>query len=217
MDIWAANRMKLGAPHLLGTPACAGCGVRGVGLCPFCRAGLARPVQEARVPGVTRVLAPWDYAGAARSLILALKLRGRRSAAGPLADAMSEEALTRGLEGKVITWVPGRPADTRVRGYDHAGVLAVETGERLGLPVLRLLRRTGPRRPDQTALGKEDRWVNLEGAFHARNAPAGVVIVDDLVTTGATAGACAEALRKSGAHTVEVLAACYVPSSHDAR
>lgn len=169
---------------------------------------LARPVEDAQVPGVTRVLTPCDYSGAARSLVLGLKLRGRRSAAGPLAQAMSEEALARGLEGSVITWVPGHRADTRVRGYDHAEVLAREVGARLGLPVLRLLHRTGPRRADQTVLGKKDRWANLEGAFVARRPAATVVVVDDLVTTGATAGACSSALRNAGAHTIEVLAAC---------
>lgn len=192
----------------LGSAACAGCGARGSPLCTACRARLARPLQDARIPGVERVLAPWDYAGAARSLILAFKLRGRRSAAGPLADAMFEEALACGLESSVVTWVPGRRSDTRVRGYDHAEVLAAEVGARLGLPVHGLLRRAGPRRADQTALGKEDRWANLEGAFLARDCHAGVVLVDDLVTTGATAGACSEALRIGGAQTVEVLAAC---------
>lgn len=154
------------------------------------------------------MLAPWDYAGAARSLVLALKLRGRRSAARPMADAMYEEALACGLEGSVVTWIPGRKADIRVRGYDHAHVLAVEVGARLGLPVVRLLHRTGPRRADQTALGRDDRWANLEGAFLAVTCPARVVIVDDLVTTGATAGAGGEALRRAGAPAVEVLAAC---------
>ncbi len=208
MDIWTGNHRTLAAAQCLGSGVCAGCGDRGAALCAGCRARLARPLEDARIPGVERVLAPWDYAGAARSLILALKLRGRRSAAGPLADAMFEEALVRGLESSVVTWVPGRRGDTRVRGYDHAEVLGAEVGARLGLPVLGLLRRAGSRRADQTALGKEDRWTNLEGAFFARNCPAGVVLVDDLVTTGATAGACSEALRNAGAQTVEVLVAC---------
>jgi len=216
MRTWGGNR-GLGTTHFLGAEACAGCGSRGGVLCTDCRSRLSHPLQDAQVPGVKQVLAPWDYAGAARSLILALKLRGRRSAAEPLADAMAGEARARGLEGVAIAWVPGHPADTRLRGYDHAEVLAAQVGARLGLPVLRLLRRAGPRRADQTALGKQDRWTNLEGAFLARDYRAGVVIVDDLVTTGATAGACSEALRNAGTDTVEVLAACYVPSSQDAR
>lgn len=207
MGARVGNR-RPGAAQFLGAGACAGCGSRGAVLCTGCRLRLARPLQDAPVPGVKQVLAPWDYAGAARSLILALKLRGRRSAAEPLAEAMTKEAFARGLEGSAIAWVPGHRADTRLRGYDHAEVLAAEVGARLGLPVLRLLRRAGPRRADQTALGREDRWENLEGAFLARNCRAGVVVIDDLVTTGATAGACSEALRNAGAQTVELLAAC---------
>ncbi|MDQ3752573.1 MAG: ComF family protein [Actinomycetota bacterium] len=209
--------MKQQAVGVLGASGCVGCGAGGVVLCAGCRAQLTRPLHAARVPGVQRVLTPLDYSGAARSLVLALKLRGRRAAAGPLAEAMSAQALSEGLEGSVITWVPGRRADTRVRGYDHARVLAEETGRRLGLPVVGLLRRAGHRRADQSALGRVDRWVNLEGAFLARRCGAAVVIVDDLVTTGATGGACGEALRNAGAQTVELLAACYVPSSQDAR
>lgn len=205
------------AVHFLGPPGCAGCGAGSVVLCARCLAHLARPLQAARVPGIERVLAPWDYSGTARSLVLALKLSGRRAAAGPLADAMSAEALAEGLEGSVITWVPGRRTDIRGRGYDHARVLAEETGRRLGLPVIGLLRRAGPRRFDQTALGRKDRWANLQSAFSARRSPANVIVVDDLVTTGATGGACGEALRNAGARTVELMAACYVPSSQDAR
>lgn len=179
-------------------------------MCTPCRARLARPLQDARVSGVTRVLAPWDYAGAARSLVLALKLRGRRSAAVPMADAMCGEALACGLESSAITWIPGRAGDKRARGFDHAEVLAGEVGARLGLPVIRLLRRTGRKRADQSALSKKDRRKNLEGAFVAVECPAGVLIVDDLVTTGATAGAGSAALGSAGAHTVEVLVACRV-------
>ena len=209
--------MKPQAVGLLGATGCACCGARGAGLCAGCRTHLSRSPQVARVPGVERTLAPWDYSGTARTLVLALKLGGKRWAAESLADGMSAEALVEGLEGSVITWVPGRRSDIRARGYDHAKVLAEETGRRLGLQVIRLLRRAGPRRSDQAALGRADRLANLEGAFSARPSPAAVVIVDDLVTTGATGAACGEALRNAGARTVELVAACYVPSSQDAR
>lgn len=199
-----------GASHLLGAENCVGCGAPHALLCDACRRRLERPVGDTPVRGVRQVLAPWDYAGAARSLVLALKLRGRRSAAVPMADAMCREALAGGLESSAITWIPGRPADKRVRGFDHAEVLAAEVGARLGLPVLPLLRRTGRRRADQSALSRKDRWANLEGAFVALRCPARMLVVDDLVTTGATAGAGSAALRSAGAHTVEVLVTCRV-------
>jgi predicted amidophosphoribosyltransferase len=196
--------------HLLGAETCVGCGVQRAILCPACLRRLERPVRDTPVPGARQVLAPWDYAGAARSIVLALKLRGRRSAALPMADAMCREALACGLESSAITWIPGHSADKRVRGFDHAEVLAGAVGARLGLPVVRLLRRTGRGQADQSALSRKDRWANLEGAFVGVECPAKVLIVDDLVTTGATAGAGSAALRSAGAHTVEILVTCRV-------
>jgi predicted amidophosphoribosyltransferase len=112
-----------------------------------------------------------------------------------------------GLTAEVVTWVPGRANENRRRGLDHAEVLAAEVGRALGLPVRPLLIRTG-HRPDQSSLGAAERWANLRGAFVAEECPERVALVDDLVTTGATASACARALRAAGALRVEVLAAC---------
>lgn len=159
------------------------------------------------VPGVDHVVVGWPYESGARSLVLDLKLRGDRGAAAPLAAALVHEVAASGLTADAVTWVPGRPADNRRRGLDHAGVIAAEVGRGLGLPVQPLLSRTGER-PDQASLGAAERWANLQGAFVATDCPERVALVDDLVTTGATASACARALRAAGASRVEVLAAC---------
>jgi predicted amidophosphoribosyltransferase len=160
----------------------------------------------AEVPEVDRVFAPWSYEGAPRELILALKLRGRRGAAQPLVDAMSRLAQASALRAHVITWVPGRRGDIRVRGYDHAEVLARGVARQLGLPALALVRRVGDP-PDQTTLSAEQRHRNLKGAFVATPSCGNVAVIDDLVTTGATLAACARALRATGATGVEALAA----------
>jgi ComF family protein len=139
--------------------------------------------------------------------VLGLKLRQRRTFAEPLADGMARATQSKGLLGEVITWVPGRRRDILDRGFDHAEVLARATARRLGLPAMGLLARTG-HVADQSGLGRAERFANLEGAFSCRRAQGRVVLVDDLVTTGATAGACAEALLAGGATYVEVLAAC---------
>ena len=160
------------------------------------------------IPQLDRVAAAWDYGGAARSLVLDLKLRGDRSAAGPLVDAMHAVVLRRGLASGVITWVPARPRDIRMRGFDHAEVLARGLAARLGVVARPLLQRTGSS-ADQTSLTADQRWSNLAGAFSAPSCRGGVAIVDDLVTTGATVSACAGALRGGGADRVEAIAACY--------
>jgi predicted amidophosphoribosyltransferase len=168
---------------------------------------MERPRSEGRLANGCRVVAPWAYEGAGRALVLALKLDGLRPAAAPLVDAMCEESRQRGLRAEVVTWVPARRVDIRRRGFDHAEMLARGAAKLLGLPCAPLLRSAG-RRLDQTALSAAKRRANLAGAFEARPATRSVVVVDDLVTTGATAQACAAALQAAGAAEVEVLVPC---------
>lgn len=193
----------LASPH-----RCAGCGVAKERLCGDCAAAL-ESLSVPRVPGTERVLAAFAYEGGARSLVLDLKLRGDRGAARPLVAGLVRAVATTGLSAEVLTWVPGRPRENCRRGLDHAGILATELGHALGLPSLPLLRRAAER-PDQASLGAVERWANLEGAFAAVPCRGRVGLVDDLVTTGATAATCARALRGAGAARVEVLAACCV-------
>jgi predicted amidophosphoribosyltransferase len=161
------------------------------------------------VPRVARVLAPFAYEGPARALVLDLKLRARRAAATPLVGGMCEEVMRVGLLGGTITWVPGRPVGVRERGFDHAEVLARGVGARLGLPVVAMLKPVSDR-VDQTELGASERRRNLAGAFRAHACRGSVVVIDDLITTGATAFAAAVALLDAGARRVELLAACRV-------
>lgn len=153
-------------------------------------------------------MAAFSYRGLARSLVLDLKLRRQRPMAHPLAEGMAQAIWRNGCEADVIAWIPARLGDRIDRGFDHAKVLAGGLSRRLGLPTQALLTR-GVARPDQSRLGREARFENLKGAFVSR--PAGglrVLLVDDLVTTGATAGACCTALKDQGAGSVEVIAAC---------
>jgi predicted amidophosphoribosyltransferase len=152
--------------------------------------------------------AAFAYKGLARSLVLDLKLRRQRPMADPLAEGMAQAIWRQGCEADVIAWVPARLSDRIDRGFDHAMVLARGLSHRMGLPTQALLAR-GASRPDQSRLGREARFENLKGAFVSR--PAGglrVLLVDDLITTGATAGACCAALKDQGAGSVEVIAAC---------
>jgi predicted amidophosphoribosyltransferase len=151
-------------------------------------------------------IAAWAYEGPVRALILALKLRALRMAARPLVEGMTEMARGAGLQGAWVTWVPGRAAGIRERGFDHAEVLARGVAHGLGLRPCRLLGRRHPAR-DQASLSATDRVRNARGAFCARASPASVVLVDDLITTGATAAACAAALRAAGAARVELVVA----------
>lgn len=192
---------------LVGVYRCFGCGEPGAALCARCEARTLRPATTPMMPWVHAAVAAWEYDDAARALILALKLDRRRDAAPPLVRAMVAAVARSGLLGDVVTWVPGRPRDIRARGFDHAELLARLVAPRIGLRARSLLFRRGSP-PDQSGLSAAQRRQNLIGAFEARPCNGRVIVVDDVITTGATARACAAALRAGGAEMVELLAAC---------
>lgn len=197
------------AVSLVARSICTGCGRRGATLCPRCEGNLLPAPPLPSVDGSSSAVAAWQYAGAARTLVLDLKLSGRRAAAQPMAVALARAILRVGTSAEVVTWVPGRRRDTRARGYNHAELLGRGVAEALGLDARTLLRRRGYR-PDQAGLSGADRRRNIEGAFGARPSSGAILLIDDLVTTGATARACTMSLRRAGAERVEVAAVCCV-------
>ena len=145
------------------------------------------------------------YDGPARRAIHRLKFSGWRDVAAAMADAIAAVGPTAAAD--VVTWVPlarGRRAE---RGYDQARALAVALAHRLNLPATRLLRRSVATDPQARRSGAERRTA-MRGVFRAvRAVPDRVLLVDDVLTTGATLAAAAEALRAGGAREVHGLAA----------
>jgi predicted amidophosphoribosyltransferase len=199
---------------VVGEARCVGCRRRAGVLCVACAAELRPADPRVATPPLDRLLCALDYSGAARSLVLDLKLRGRRGSALPLAARMCDLVARSGTGARVITWVPGRPPEARRRGFDHAAVLARAVARRLGLPARPLLERVGGA-ADQTSLSAAERWANLEGAFVARPGSEPALVVDDLITTGATLSACGQALARAGCKGVEGLIACSAQGTTD--
>jgi ComF family protein len=149
------------------------------------------------------------FDGPARRAVHRLKFSGWRPVAEALGAAMAEA-----WEGRadVLTWVPLTRRRRADRGFDQALALARVVGRRLDAPVLPLLRRVSDG-GQQARRGGRERRVAVRGAFAARGrAPARVLLVDDVLTTGATAAACAEALARAGAREVSVLTAARAAS-----
>lgn len=194
-----------------GWPLCAACtsavGVIVPPLCDRCGRPTGKPVAAcADCPprSVDQARSPFLYAGPVARAIRGMKFSGWHALAEPLAGAMV--AVLR-AEADVVTWVPLSRRRRARRGFDQAEALARAVARSLGVPAAPLLRRPRDTRPQarQTA---EERRRALRGAFRAvAVAPPRVLLVDDVLTTGSTAAACAEALRGAGARRVVALTA----------
>ena len=197
-------------------PLCAACGAwagRVEPLCPDCRAGLRRLAPAIREIGGVAVWAPVAYEGPARELVHALKFRGVRLAAAVMAAQIAASAPPGLLSGDALVPVPLHRSRLRRRAFNQAALLAGELAHRAGLPVWDGLARRG-RAGTQVGRGRAARAAGVAGAFALREGvrpPARAVLVDDVVTTGATLAACAAALRAAGAERVAAVAYARTP------
>jgi ComF family protein len=158
-------------------------------------------------PGpIVTARAPFLYRGPARSALHRLKFAGWRTVATALGAAM---ASANAFPADAVTWVPLASRRRAGRGYDQARALAVAVGAGLSVPVERLLRRARATEPQARRSGDERRRAMAEAFRPAagRAPPARVLLVDDVLTTGATASECARVLRAAGAREVGLLVA----------
>lgn len=204
------------AVSLLAPPLCWGCGATAgerEPLCSGCRTRLRRLDPEPAKVGGVRVWAAFAYEGPARALVRGLKFRGALRLAETLAAQIVASAPPRLLEGGVLVPVPLHRARLRRRGFNQAERLAAALAHRTGFRVADCLERSGP---DRTQVGRprNDRLAGLTGQVHARPGalvPGHALLVDDVVTTGATLAACAAALRAAGSRRVGAIAYARTP------
>lgn len=193
-------------------PRCSRCSNR---LAPSLPDGERCAACRREPPGFGRCLALGDYRPGAplRDWILALKHGGRRDLAVPLGEALAERLLESGgnwLEDAVLVPIPLHPWRLFERGYDQAAALARAISPRAGLPRIRALKRRRWTEPQGSA-GCRSRRANVRDVFRlrarARREVVGrtVWLVDDVLTSGATASEGARLLRRAGARRVGVL------------
>jgi ComF family protein len=202
---------------LLLPPVCPGCGREGAPICPACLGALRRRLEEP--PGVPVGL-PFElpaglvqlewcsaFSGPARAALHALKYDGERRLAPVLGGLLAERWRQAGVRADLVAFVPVHEARRRERGFDQAELLARAAASSLRLPCRALLRRRASTSA-QHALGRGARAANVGGVFEVsppdRPVIAGrwVLLIDDVVTTGATLAACATALLEAGAEAV---------------
>jgi len=194
---------------ILSPPFCSRCGEPVHGRIDYdyvCHGCVRRP------PVYRRARAAIHYNDAGKALVTRFKYQQALWLETWLADLL-ESAVHSHYAGETfdgVCAVPLHPVKRRERGYNQSALLAAALARRLGLPFLgrHSLRRVRPT-PSQTHLTAKQRLTNVIGAFDTTRtsgwAGKKLLLVDDVMTTGATVGACASVLRKAGAASVDVV------------
>jgi ComF family protein len=196
--------------ELFAPPICWSCSYhsrRGEALCPGCRASLHRLTAEPVLLSGIRVWAPVAYSGPARDLVRALKFRGATALGDTMAAQIVATAPPPFLGGRTLVPIPLHPRRLRSRGYNQAVVIADAVARRAGTAVADCLVREGPS-VAQVGRDSAERRAGPAGSITASGrVPERVLLIDDVVTTGATLGACRDALAAAGAQ--DVAAVCF--------
>ena len=194
------EQFGLVAADLLFPPHCVHCERVGSFLCRHCLAAM-QPAMPRHLADFDAVHVCVDFEGPARDAVHALKYEGVRRMVLPLGELLAGEIQATGWPVDVVTAVPLHPTRQRTRGYNQAmwlaGHVALALGAEFAPDALRRHRDT----PSQVNLNAAERQANVAGAFAADGALVvgrSVLVVDDVLTTGATLSACAAALREVG-------------------
>jgi ComF family protein len=192
---------------LVAPPLCGACAAPCPAPEPICstcsRALAAAHGGTTGLAGVGRVTWATEYGGVARDLVTALKFGGRLRLAAIAAEAIAASVDPAPLAA--IVSVPAAPARRRRRGFDPAELIATKLADQLGLPRAAPLRRAdGPR---QVGRRRSERLAAPPRVRAVGAMPQRVLLIDDVLTTGATLTACAAPLRDAGA--IEIQAAVF--------
>jgi ComF family protein len=170
-------------------------------ICGRCarRLGRAEPLLSAGPSGLDRAWSAASHEGAARELVVALKFRRLLPVAELMAARIAALAPAHLLSGAVVP-VPAAPSRQRRRGFDPAAELAAALAARIEAPLAPCLARRSDRR--QVGRRRAERLGAPPRVRAVAAVPRSVLLVDDVLTTGATMSACAQALRAAGAARV---------------
>jgi predicted amidophosphoribosyltransferase len=210
MDADRVRRALADALAFLLPVECAGCGADDVALCDACAGALAPTRATRTIDGIV-VGSGLVFEGEVARVIRSLKEDGRLALARPLARALVCAAPP--LEGVDVVVIPTSRTAMRRRGYRVTDLLARRAGWR-PVPLLRRARATG----DQRALGRFERAENIADSMRAVGAAGRrILLVDDVVTTGATLREAARALREGGADVVGAVCVAATPKRRPQR
>ena len=208
---------------LLYPPKCVVCGKILEGPGPVCRKCLdTLPEYDGAAPGVRFTsggAVSFYYEGTLRESFLRFKFGGLQHYSAVYGAWMAHTIRDKLADQfELLTWAPVSRARKRARGYDQAELLCREIGKQLGLEPVRTLRKIRNAPAQSTLADAAQRRANVSGAYRAdhpeRFSGKRILIIDDIVTTGATLAACSQTLLLSGAAGV-VYAAFAAPRNQD--
>jgi ComF family protein len=187
---------------------CAGCGSLTRTVCTECAAKIAKCAP----PNCSDALVALSYEGLARDVMLGFKYRNHRAVASLFAELLLARLRAVPDLGRidVVTWVPTTRERRMARGHDQAETLARIMGRSLGVPVRKLLERETA--GHQTGHSRAQRLVGVALRARSMSTNSTVLVVDDVVTTGATMRMAQQALTAAGAMRVVCIAVAATPA-----
>ena len=207
---------------LLFPPKCILCGKLLEGeetdLCHTCRVeSSVYPKNNLKFSFLDSWLAVWYYKGYIRKSLHRFKFGRARHYAQPYGRFLAMRLMELYPEGfDVLTWVPVSPWRRFARGYDQVELLAAAVGAELGMEPVRTLRKIRNNPPQSGITGLAQRRANVLGVYRIADPELvrgkRILLLDDIITTGATAGECARVLLTAGAQ--EVHCGCIAAATH---
>ena len=187
---------------------CAGCGQTTRKVCAECSA----KIDSFASPNCSDAIVAFSYVGLVRDLMLGFKYQNHRAVATLFAERLLVRLRTIPEVGRieVVTWVPTTRERRMARGHDQAETLARILGRMLGVPVRKLLERETV--GHQTGHSRKQRLVGVALRARTMTNPYTVLVVDDVVTTGATMRMAKQALYLAGAARVVCIAVAATPA-----
>ena len=198
--------------RLLFPPKCVLCGTllekEETDLCHHCRIEAPDcPQSRTKLSFLDSWIAVWYYENDVRRSLIRYKFRNARSYAscyGRLLAMKIQQAHPEGID--LITWVPISPFRKFFRGYDQVALLAKAVAGELGMEPVSLLKKIRHNRPQSSITGEAQRRANVLGVYRICNPQMvrgkKILLLDDIITTGSTAGECARILLTAGAEEV---------------
>lgn len=180
-------------------------------LCPECATSVrVFSYQPWKIPHIKSWLALWQYTGVVRDSLMRYKFGQRRSYCTTYGRELAQKIRDSKISYDVITWVPVSALRKFSRGYDQVELIAEVVGRELGVAPVRLLHKHRHNRKQSTVRGLEKKKRNVRGVYRVPDAEAvrgkRILLLEDIITTGATIGEAAKTLKEAGAK--EIHAAC---------